>query len=160
MNRRVHNDVPPDWMRPGATVWYYPHARSETRYAGVVESEPWDLGGTWVVRLCEMDHAYRDGARTTVPAAACWAVERREEASDLVQHNNTPPAWMVPGARVWFYASGLRFAKHAGIVATKPWQAGPAKLWVVRLEAMARSYGATTVPEAPCWAVEERSVGP
>lgn len=71
----------PSWMVPGAACWYAPHMGSPKRYAGYVGSFPWRLGdpatGALVVNLRDMEPAYRDGARTTVPAAAIWCVTER-----------------------------------------------------------------------------------
>ena len=67
-----------DWIVPGVPVWYASSPGDE--YAGVVDSEPRLLGGhTWVVNLREMEPRYRNGSRTTVPAAACHAIRARAE---------------------------------------------------------------------------------
>jgi len=70
-------------MKPGAKCWYSPYMHSPKRYAGVIGGEPSRLGdpdtGPLVVYLRDMEPAYRDGQRTTVPAAAIWCVAEREE---------------------------------------------------------------------------------
>lgn len=68
----------PAWIIDGAHVWYQSSPGPEHRYAGVVDGTPRLLGGhTWVVRLRHMDPRYRNGDRTTVPAAACHCLEPR-----------------------------------------------------------------------------------
>lgn len=67
------------FIKPNMLVWYY--ATPDRRYAGVVDSEPFSMGETWVVRLREMDAAYVEmhpAKRTTVPAVACWSLEPRK----------------------------------------------------------------------------------
>lgn len=66
---------PPAWIKDGARVWYQSSPGPLHRYAGTVDGEPRVLGEhTWVVHLRDMDPKYRDGARSTVPAAACDAL--------------------------------------------------------------------------------------
>lgn len=74
-------------LKPGDPVWYSPSLRGP-RFAAVVDSEPWSLGGhTAVVRLRELGSDYQERTgrqRTTVPAAACSHIERRDpEVSEL-----------------------------------------------------------------------------
>lgn len=71
---------PPD-IKPGLRVWYRPTTGGK-RYAGVVDTEAWQLGhGTWVCHLSEMEPAYgiETGRpnRTTVAAAALTHLELR-----------------------------------------------------------------------------------
>lgn len=72
---------PPAWMVPGAACWYAPHMDSPKRYAGYIAGPPRRLGdpetGALVVNLRDMELAYRDGVRSTVPAAAIWCVMER-----------------------------------------------------------------------------------
>lgn len=64
----------PEWIRDGVRVWYqaWPDDSGAGTFAGTIDGEPWLLGDhTWVVHLREMEPRYRDGARSTVKAAAC-----------------------------------------------------------------------------------------
>lgn len=73
---------PFDWIKDGVRVMYQVSPGPQYAYAGVVDGEPRLLGEhTWVVRLREMDPRYRDGARSTVPAAACCALSPIPEPS-------------------------------------------------------------------------------
>jgi len=66
------------WVRDGVPVWYQSSPGPEYRYAGVVDGEPRQLGGgTWVVHLREMERRYRNGERSTVPAASLEAISLR-----------------------------------------------------------------------------------
>lgn len=67
----------PTWIRPGIRVVYSSSPGHD--FLGTVATEPLLIGGvTWVVHLRDMDPHYRDGKRSTVPAAAC---DRLREAS-------------------------------------------------------------------------------
>jgi len=66
---------PPGWIRDGAAILYRASPAPGWTFRGVVDGEPWLLGGhTWVVRLRAMETRYRNGERSTVPAAACDAL--------------------------------------------------------------------------------------
>jgi hypothetical protein len=80
--RRTYK-APPDWVKPGALVWYSPiMVKGEPRYAGVVDTEPWQLGhGEWVVHLRDMEPAYGEKVRlghTRVNAACMDALALRQ----------------------------------------------------------------------------------
>lgn len=71
------------WIKDGVAVWYAVSPGLNYTFAGVVDGEPRLLGEhTWVVRLREMEPRYRDGARSTVPAAACFALSPRSEEGE------------------------------------------------------------------------------
>jgi len=60
----------------GVRVRYYPNGTSHGGYVGVVREVPWQLGdGSWVTHLHQMEHAYRNGERSTVYAAWVDALE-------------------------------------------------------------------------------------
>ena len=67
--RRVK--TPPKWIKDGARVLFESvRGRPDYTYSGVVDGEPFQLGGgDWCVRLREMDPRYRNGTRSTEPAA-------------------------------------------------------------------------------------------
>jgi hypothetical protein len=68
---------PPAWIRDGAAILYRASPAPGWTFRGVVDGEPWLLSGhTWVVRLREMEKRYRNGARSTVSAAACDVLSR------------------------------------------------------------------------------------
>ncbi len=70
---------PPEWIKDGVRVWYQTSLLRPEKYAGVVAGAPRLLNGTtWVVSLRGMDSRYREGKRSTVPAAACNALTPRE----------------------------------------------------------------------------------
>jgi hypothetical protein len=70
--------TPQDFIQPGALVWY--ESSPGRRFSAVVDEEPWLLGGhTWVTRLRELPPEYREGKRSTVPAAACDRLAPRTE---------------------------------------------------------------------------------
>ena len=90
-------------LKPGDPVWYMPR-RGGPRFAAVVDSQPWCLGEhTVVVRLRELGDDYREHTgrqRTTVPAAACSHIERRDLGPQWSPHYPTVPGWYwvaVPG---------------------------------------------------------------
>lgn len=59
-------------MKDGDCVIYRPSLNGPERFSGVINGEPWPLGGRTVVRLREMEPAYGiwrgDPSRTTVSA--------------------------------------------------------------------------------------------
>lgn len=77
---KLDNHVTPENCFDGLKVWYAPspgHA-----FAGVVDGDPWELGGhTWVVHVREMEECYgkfRGTPGTTrVKAAALSALRVR-----------------------------------------------------------------------------------
>lgn len=69
------------WVKDDVPVWYRPTLKSDKRYAGRVNGNPWVVGSTgetWVVHLDEMEPSYRNGQRSTVSAAYLGALEPRE----------------------------------------------------------------------------------
>lgn len=94
-----------DWVRDNVPVWYRPSLRSDARFAGRVNGEPWSVGSTadtWVVLLDEMEPAYRHG-RGTVKAAYLGALEPREEK----QSGRLPPLSFKKGSNTfWLYTLG------------------------------------------------------
>lgn len=69
------------WITPGALVWYWPIMGHAPGYAGVVDGEPWQLGGqTWVVNLRDMSPEYRAKVRdrSRVNAAFLGALQPRD----------------------------------------------------------------------------------
>lgn len=79
-------DAPPSWIRDGQPVWYASSPHPGHTYAGTVSGEPRRMGSDWVVRLDNMDPSYRDGARNSVPAAACDCLAPRE-TPDAITHS-------------------------------------------------------------------------
>ena len=82
------------FIRPGMPVWYW--STPDIKYAATVDSEPTELGvGQWVVRLRDLDPEYtkmHPAKRTTVPAAACWCLEPRDDVGYYAepQRDNVP----------------------------------------------------------------------
>lgn len=73
-----------DHVRDGMRVRYYPSYLSNKHHHGTVKGKPWQLGGgTWVVRLENMDPTYRDGKRSYVPAAAVAHIEAAQPAGEV-----------------------------------------------------------------------------
>lgn len=77
--RRRPAKAAPAFVCLRSRVWYKP--KPSQRYAAVVASEPWLLGGhTWVVRLEGLGDDYRSGTgrqESTIAAAACDCLESR-----------------------------------------------------------------------------------
>jgi len=89
--------VAPAWIVDGAPVWYEASPHPGWTFAGVVDGEPRLLGGhTWVVPLREMEPRYRDGKRSTVPAAACGSLRPREP--EMADRDLKPDKWDLAAA--------------------------------------------------------------
>lgn len=81
-------------MPPDSTVWYYPVAGHEERFAAVVDSPIFQIGDEDVVDLRDLDEAYRQKHdRTRVKAAALWALEPRVVQ---VMHDPASPDRQLP----------------------------------------------------------------
>lgn len=72
--------------KPGVKVWYSPSVyEGAPRYAAIVADEPRMLGQTPIVYLKDLPAAYaatKLHPRTTVPAAALFALELREDVAE------------------------------------------------------------------------------
>jgi hypothetical protein len=73
----------PDWVKRGALCFYQPIVlRGQRRFAGVIDTDPWQLGdGSWVVHVDQLEPAYGEfvglKGRTRVCAAHMFSLSPR-----------------------------------------------------------------------------------
>ena len=89
MSILVHQPEEFQWVKHGVPVWYHPSIGIARRYAATVDGHPQLLGGhdgSWVVRLVDVEPAYRNG-HGTVKAAYLGALTPREEEATFHWNN-------------------------------------------------------------------------
>lgn len=65
----MSSKIVPAWVKDGAPVWFQPIVGARhPRYAGVVDGDPFRLGGDWCVNLRQMEPGYRNGRGRVVAA--------------------------------------------------------------------------------------------